>query len=98
MKYCIPYTLGRGYANLPVRHKMAERYRKSGKDRLIILIVSDHDPDGEEIAHSFARSMRDDFDIEEIEPIKAALTTDQVVEYELPTNSLTAKKSSSNCT
>lgn len=37
MKYCIPYTLGRGYCNLPARKEMAERYRKSGKEKLIRL-------------------------------------------------------------
>lgn len=83
-EYCIPLTTGRGYCSLPPRHAMAQRFRKSGKEKLVLLIVSDFDPDGDEIAHSFARSMRDDFDIRAIHPVKVALTAEQVEEFELP--------------
>jgi ParB/Sulfiredoxin domain len=95
MDYCLPLTSGRGYCSLPPRHEMAQRYRKSGKETLVLLLVSDFDPDGEEIAHSFARSMRDDFGIARIHPIKVALTADQVEEFELPPL-MKAKKGSSN--
>ena len=74
---------------------MAERFRKSGKEKLILLLASDHDPDGEQISHSFARSMRDDFEIENIHPIKVAITAAQIAKYKLP-SILRAKKSSSN--
>jgi hypothetical protein len=74
---------------------MAQRYHQSGKDKLILLIISDFDPDGETIAHSFARSMRDDFNIVEVHPIKVALTAEQVEEYKLPPV-MTAKATSSN--
>lgn len=84
MDYTIPMTLGRGYCSLPPRAGIVSRYRRSGKRRLILLIVSDHDPDGEEIAHSFARSMRDDFGVRRIHPVKVALTRDQVNEHRLP--------------
>ena len=93
MRYCIPTVTGRGYCSLIPRYEMAERYRRSGKGKLIVLIVSDFDPDGEEIAQSFARSMRDDFGIDSIHPIKVALTTDQVEEYSLQPN-MEAKRSS----
>jgi hypothetical protein len=92
--YCIPLTLGRGYCSLPPRQKMAERYRRSGKENLILLAMSDFDPEGEDIAHSFARSMRDDFGITNIVPVKVALTKEQVVEMDLPPI-LKAKASSS---
>jgi ParB-like chromosome segregation protein Spo0J len=72
--YCLPLTIGRGFASLPPRYKMAERFRKSGKDRFTLIIVSDADPEGECIAESFARSMRDDFGITSINAVKAALT------------------------
>jgi hypothetical protein len=96
MKYCIPLTTGRGYCSLPPRRDMAERFRKSGKVKLVLLLVSDFDPDGEEIAHSFARSMRDDFGIDDIHPVKVALTAKQVQEYELPPLMKTTDKESSN--
>lgn len=84
MRYCVPLTSGRGYCSLPPRHEMATRYQQSGKRKLVLLVVSDFDPDGEEIAQSFARSMRDDFDVEAIHPIKVALTAEQVKQYRLP--------------
>src|SRR5262249_55952988 len=58
MEYCVPLTIGRGYSSLPPRDKMAKRFRRSGKEQLILLVLSDFDPEGEDIAHSFARSMR----------------------------------------
>jgi hypothetical protein len=63
---------------------MFDRYRKSGKKSLVILIMSDFDPEGEDIAHSFARSMRDDFGVKEIVARKVALTHEQVLERDLP--------------
>ena len=83
-EYRIPMTIGRGYCSLRPRHDLVKRFRKSGKSKLVLLIVSDFDPDGEEIAHSFARSIRDDFGVEEIEPVKVALTFDQVKRLDLP--------------
>lgn len=73
---------------------MATRFRMSGKEWLILLILSDFDSEGEDIAHSFARSMRDDIDIHQIKPIKVALTRVQVEELGLPPI-LKAKTSSS---
>jgi hypothetical protein len=92
--YCVPMTSGRGFCSLPPRHAIAERYRKSGKHRLILLIVSDFDPEGESIAESLARSMRDDFNIRRVSATKVALTAKQIEEYELPPE-MTAKEGSS---
>jgi hypothetical protein len=92
--YCIPYMLGRGYSSLPPRYEMAERFDLSGKDTLLLLVLSDYDPEGEDIPHSFARSMRDDFGIEGVEFVKVALTREQVQELNLPPG-LTAKEGSS---
>ena len=94
-EFTIPLTSGRGFCSLPPRYGQAQRYRKSGKDKLILLFVSDHDPDGDQIAHSYARSMRDDFDIADIHPIKVALTPEQIVACELPPV-MTAKMTSVN--
>jgi ParB-like chromosome segregation protein Spo0J len=94
-KYTIPMTIGRGYCSLAPRYEIAERFKQSGKERLILLILSDFDPDGEEIAHSLARSLRDDFAVENITPIKVALTAEQIRKHKLPPR-MTAKKSSSN--
>ena len=50
-KYCIPMTLGRGYCSLPPRWNMVQRFKNSGKENLVIVVLSDHDPDGEEISN-----------------------------------------------
>ena len=83
-EYCIPLTLARGFSSIPPRYDLAKRFRRSGKEKLLLLIVSDFDPEGEVIATSFARSMRDDFGISDVQAIKVALTADQVATMELP--------------
>jgi hypothetical protein len=93
MEYCIPYTLGRGYCSLDPRHKMHQRFLASGKRKLVILILSDFDPEGEDIAHSFTRSMRDDFGVDVVAK-KVCLTHDQVLERNLP-QTFDIKKTSS---
>lgn len=96
-QYNIPVTTGRGFSSLSPRHGLAQRYRRSGKEGLVILMLTDFDPDGDEIAASFARSMRDDFGIaiNKIRPVKVALTAEQVAEYNLPSDML-AKITSPN--
>lgn len=94
-RFGIPTTIGRGYSSLPPRWEIAQRFQRSGKSRLVMLIVADFDPDGEEIAQSLARSLRDDFGIQKIDPIKVALTADQVRALSLPPTHLKAKSTSS---
>jgi hypothetical protein len=87
-RFTINYTIGRGYSSLDPRKKMVDRFEESGKDKLILLVLSDFDPEGEDIPHSFARSMRDDFGIDDIVPIKVALTHAQVLGSNLHPNRL----------
>ena len=93
-RYGIPYTIGRGYCSLRPRYDLVQRFHASGKENLIILILSDFDPDGEEIAYSFVRSLRDDFHVNAIAK-KVALTAEQAKELALP-KMMSAKESSSN--
>jgi hypothetical protein len=85
-EYTIPITSGRGYSSLPPRYDIFRRFRNSGKSKLILVFVSDLDPEGENIAESFARSLRDDFGLtdDQLHPIKASLTHDQVQRFKLP--------------
>jgi hypothetical protein len=83
MKFCIAYTLGRGYCSLPPRRAMYERFKASGKRKLIILFLSDFDPEGDDIPNSFAKSMRDDFGVEGILVKRVCLTYEQVIERNL---------------
>ncbi len=94
-EFCIPLTVGRGFCSLQPRYELAQRFRKSGREKLIVLLVSDFDPDGEVIAKSFAQSMRDDFGIYQIHAVKVALTADQIQQYGLP-QTMEAKTSSAN--
>jgi hypothetical protein len=93
-EFGIPMTLGRGYCSLAPRGHMLSRFRRSGKDLLVLLIVSDFDPEGESIAESFARSMRDDFGVRHIRAVKVALTFQQVRQLNLPPNFKAKAKSS----
>jgi hypothetical protein len=92
-EFCIPVTTTRGYCSLPPRYDISRRYRRSGKERLVLLFLTDHDPDGEEIAASFASSMRDDFRVKSMVCTKVLLTSDDVKKYELPSD-MFAKPSS----
>jgi len=94
-EYCIPCTTGRGYSSLTPRWKMVQRFKRSGKERLILLILSDFDPDGEEIAASFPRSLRDDFGLSNVIAHKVAISGADVRDHGLPSD-MEAKVSSPN--
>ncbi len=93
-RYGIPLTIGRGFSSLEPRFEMGERFKHSGKDKLFLLVLTDFDPSGEEICHSFARSLRDDLGIQKVQLVKVALTNDHVVRFNLPPQ-MQAKKSDS---
>ncbi len=95
-EFCIPVTIGRGQCSTSPLNAIAERYRKTGKNKLIVLLMSDCDPDGDAIAHSVASRLKHDFNITNIEAIKVALKMSHVTELKLPPNAERAKKSSAN--
>lgn len=92
-EYNIPLTTSRGYCSLTPRHAIVRRYCQSEKGRLILLFLTDFDPDGEAIAESFVSSMRGDFGIRNLEASKILLTEQDVKEHNLPVT-LDAKESS----
>jgi hypothetical protein len=92
--FCVPVCIGRGYSSIEARHQIAERFRRSGKDRLTLLVLSDLDPEGENIGETLAASLRDEFDVPAITAVKVALTHAQVREHRLPAV-MTAKATSS---
>lgn len=97
-RYTVPFTIARGFCSLAPRHDLVQRFVRSGKPRLVLVVLSDLDPDGDMIAESMARSLRDDFGIEgdrEVVPIRAALTRDQVDGLALPP-ACKAKQGSAN--
>ncbi len=94
-EYCIPITTVRGFSSLSPRYDLFARFKHSGKDKLVLLMLTDFDPDGDQIAASFASSMRDDFYLNNIHPVKVALTVEDVHENDLPSD-MDAKPSSPN--
>lgn len=95
-KYRLPMTSGRGYSSLPPRKDMVDRFRDSGREKLVVIVVSDCDPEGEDIPASFGMSLRDDFGIieDQLVIIKAALTADQVRTMNLHEGQLSKESSS----
>jgi ParB-like nuclease domain len=63
--------------------KLAERFRQSGKETLIILTIADFDPAGIMIVRSFTQRLRDYFHIANVDTRRVALTQDQVEEHSL---------------
>ncbi len=76
---------------------MVDRFRASGKEKMVIIAVADFDPEGQDIPHSFGLSLRDDFGIEpdRLVIVKSALTYRQTQELDLPEGQLSDSKDSS---
>jgi hypothetical protein len=94
-KYQIPTSSGRGFNSIDPWHDLYRRYVNSGKNRLIVIVLADFDPEGEMIPQVGGRTLRDDFGVENLDIIKAGVTRDQIDSYDLPAQNF-AKESSSN--
>jgi hypothetical protein len=57
-EFHVPLTIGRGFSSLPVWRDMARRFEESRRSRLVLLVASDHDPEGFELADDAIRSLR----------------------------------------
>jgi hypothetical protein len=95
-KYQIPTSSGRGFNSIDPWHDLYQRYRESGKDRLIVIILSDFDPEGEMIPHVGGRTLRDDFRVpaRKLDIIKAGVTRKQIDRYNLPEQNFVNEDSS----
>jgi hypothetical protein len=82
-EYTIPLSTLRGMGTTGPKHKVATRFRASGKDKLILLVITDLDPAGDTIAENLVNDFREDYGITNIEAYKVALTIDQVEQFEL---------------
>jgi hypothetical protein len=94
-KYGIPTSSGRGFNSIDPWHDLYERFKKSGKHRLIVLVLSDYDPEGEMIPQVGGRTLRDDFGVKDFSIIKVGVTKEQIRKYNLPSQNF-AKETSSN--
>jgi hypothetical protein len=96
-RYRIKTSSGRGFNSIDPWHDLFERYVASGKLRLVVIILSDYDPEGERIPHVAGQTLRDDFGVKEdyLLIVKAGVTREQIDRYRLPPQNF-AKDSSSN--
>jgi hypothetical protein len=97
-KYCLPCLISRGKAGPDSRLRLLKRFKESGRDKLVILFVTDLDPDGDVVAESYARYLRDeggDFAItpSQLVPVKVGVTWEQVQRLKLPSGGKPKKTS-----
>ena len=79
----VPITSLRGYGSFPAARDVADRFKRSGKDQLIVVYVSDLDPEGLDMPASWKKYLQHDFGIE-AKVFRAAVTPEQVKRFSLP--------------
>lgn len=90
--YTIPFFLGRGFSSHPPMEWLRKQFVASAKEFCIVVLLSDHDPDGEDIGTSAARILRDEYHMPAMRAVKVALNHSQVAQYNLPESVNVAKK------
>ena len=93
-RFNIPYMIGRGYTSLPARNEIVKRYQRSGKDRLLLLILGDFDPEGINIGESLLQSLREDFNEYNTEAVRVGLNQEHIKQFGLSDNTAEAKETS----
>jgi hypothetical protein len=94
-RYQITTRSARGFNSIDSLYDISEAFRKSGKERLILIVLSDYDPEGQMILHDAGRRLRDDFGVRRPAIIPAGVTRQQIEEYGLQPMNF-AKEDSSN--
>jgi len=84
-KFYVPLTPLRGYGGPSLWERIESRYLDSGKDKCIVIILSDHDPEGLNLVDDCVRSLRDLHNIP-VEAIRPIVTMEQVKQCNLPPN------------
>ncbi len=79
-RYTIPTATLRGSSGIDARYQIAQRYLASGKQCLVLFVLTDCDPAGDMICESTTRSLRDDFSIANVQAIRVAMTHAQADE------------------
>jgi hypothetical protein len=86
-KFRLPITSLRGYGSFPAARDVAKRFDASGKDKLVVIYVSDLDPEGLDMPSSWKKYLEHDFD-KKATVYRAAVTPKQVKKY----NAVTPKQ------
>jgi len=91
--YYVPLTSGRGFAGPSIWRKMSERFDNSGKEEMVLVVISDFDPEGLELADDAIRSLRDLWNVP-INYARVAVTEEQIEEHDLAEDFNPAKETS----
>ncbi len=92
-EYYVPFTIGRGYASVPVWRDIAAKYFKSGKERMTFIVASDYDPEGLDLVDDAARSIRQ-FNVPEFDVHRIGVNRNQIDELRLCEDFNSAKNTS----
>jgi len=92
-QYYVPFSIGRGFCSIPVWRDMAKRFHTSGRERMTLIIVSDHDPEGLELADDAIRSL--ELHGVPVDGHRIAVTREQIDDLGLAADFNPAKESSS---
>jgi hypothetical protein len=84
-QYSVPLVLGRGFCSVSVWRDIEQRWRASGKDSMTLLIISDYDPEGLELADDAVRSLRDLHNVP-VKGIRVGVTKEQIDNFNLGQN------------
>ena len=79
----VPITSMHGYGSFPAARDVAKRFKESGKDNLVVIYVSDLDPEGINMPASWKKYLEHDFGVEAT-VLRAAVTPEQVKRFNLP--------------
>jgi hypothetical protein len=82
-QFRLPITSLRGYGSYPAARDVAGRFQASGKQRLVVIYVSDLDPEGMDMPSSWKKYLEHDFSVR-AEVYRAAVTPEQVERFDLP--------------
>jgi len=96
-RYHLPLTICRGYPSLPARAEIVDRFKASGKDRMVLLALSDFDPEGVNIVESLLTSLKEDFHLWSPKIVRVGLNQEHVDRFQLADNPAEAKAGSSRC-
>ena len=58
-EFYVPLSLGRGYASIPLFREIAGRFKESRKNAMTLIVCSDYDPEGLDLADDAIRTLRD---------------------------------------
>lgn len=92
--YYVPYSLGRGFCSIPVWRDIAARFKRSGCKRMTLIVVSDYDPEGLELADDAIRSLSQLWGIP-VDGHRVAVTREQIDALGLANDFNPAKTTSS---